>query len=125
MKSIAAALIALLCLLAPGWAQEKADGQTAVTLGTPSRGASETCVEVEIGGEKTPTLDCLNQQLKREVERVQPTGNLAPLSSSSPAPALGEFNETAMSEQYGPNWGKSVVPYRPAPLVFGNPLHHP
>lgn len=124
MKSLAAALLVLLCLAGPGWAQEKSGGTT-VTLGPRSaQPGGETCVEVEIGGEKAPTLDCLNQQLKREVERVQPTGNIPPLGAASPAPALGEFNETAMSEQYGPNWGKSAIPWRPTPPSFASPLHH-
>jgi hypothetical protein len=122
MKSPAAAILGLLFLVGPGWAQEKTAGASPVTLGPQAHTGGETCVEVEIGGEKTPTLNCLNQQLRRAVENVQPTGNIAPLGASSPAPALGEFNETAMSEQYGQNWGKSAVPYRPPPPVYGSPV---
>ena len=75
--------------------------------------AEETCVEVEIGGEKTPNLICLNQQLQKTVENAQPIGNVAPLDASSPSVRLGGYNETALKQQYGPNYGKSVVPWRP------------
>jgi len=82
--------------------------------------AEETCVEVEIGGEKTPRLSCLNQQLQKKVENVRPVPNVAPLDAGSSALSLGVLNETALKQQYGPNYGKSVVPYRPA-NSYGRP----
>jgi hypothetical protein len=88
-----------------------------VELGTTTSG-NDTCVEVEIGGQKATGLNCLNQQLKHEVDRLQATPTIAPLDARSAAVHVGGFSETAMSEQYGKNFGKSVVPFRPAPPIF-------
>lgn len=81
---------------------------------TPATSVTENCVEVEIGGEHTQKLDCINQQLKQQASHVQPIGNVPPLDAGSPAVKVHGFNETALSQQYGPNLGKSVVPYRPS-----------
>jgi hypothetical protein len=91
-------------------------------LATPPALAQETCVEVEIGGEKTPNLSCLNQHLQRQVESVRATGNIAPLDATSPSVKLGGYNETALRQQYGPNYGKSVIPWRPT-NTYGSRLH--
>jgi hypothetical protein len=93
-----------------------------LVLAIPQALAQGTCVEVEIGGEKTPNLSCLNQLLQKQVESVQATGNVAPLDASSPAIKLGGYNETALKQQYGPNYGKSVIPWRPT-ATYGNRLH--
>jgi hypothetical protein len=135
MRSFLVSLIVLSCCAVPGWAQQPADAPGGKTLGgkassdmTPTgmtlggksdSAASETCVEVEIGGERSSSLDCLNRQLKHVVDRVQPIGNIPPISASSPAVQVGGFNEAAMSQQFGPNLGKSVFPYRPPAPVFG------
>lgn len=82
-------------------------------LAAPPVLAEETCVEVEIGGERTPNLRCLNRQLQKRVESVRPIPNVAPLDARSSALSLGALNETALKQQYGPNYGKSAVPWRP------------
>ena len=82
-----------------------------VSVGTPVL-AEETCVEVEIGGEKAPNLNCLNQHLQKQVDSVRPSETIAPLDASSSAVRLGGTNETALKQQYGPNYGKSAVPWR-------------
>lgn len=89
-----------------------------VTMVPPAL-AEETCVEVEIGGEKAPNLSCLNQHLQKQVENIHPTGNIAPLDASSSSVTLGGYNETALKQQYGPNYGKSVIPWRPT-NTYGN-----
>ncbi len=76
----------------------------------------ERCVEVEIGGEST--LGCLNQRLKRQVDRVAPSINLPPLDARSPDVRVGNVNEAAVREQYGPNYGRSVIPFRPPAPVY-------
>jgi hypothetical protein len=81
---------------------------------SPPPSAAETCVEVEIGGERTQKLDCINQQLKQQARHIQPVGNVPPLDAGSPSVKLHGFNETALAQQYGQNLGKSVVPSRPA-----------
>ncbi|HTH98409.1 MAG TPA: hypothetical protein VL574_13405 [Stellaceae bacterium] len=104
----------------PAMAQEQQyHSAHGVTLGSNAHTETgEACVEVEIGGQKSTGLDCLNQKLKQATDSVQPVGNIPPVDASSPAVKVGGFNETAMQQQYGQNWGKSVVPFRPAPLVF-------
>jgi hypothetical protein len=108
-------------------AQSRADNlDEGVTLGSPRpMSQAENCVEVEVGGEKSSGWSCINQRLKAEVERVQPVGNIAPLQAGSAAVQVGGFSETAMSQQYGRNWGKSVVPFRPPASVFGHTLGMP
>ena len=93
-----------------------------LVLATAPALAEETCVEVEIGGEKTPNLSCLNQHLQHQADTVRPTANVAPLdATSSPAVKLGGYNQAGMKQQYGPNYGKSAVPWRPT-NTYGNAL---
>lgn len=94
----------------------------ALALMVASAPAEETCVEVEIGGEKAPNLSCLNQHLQKQADNVRPTANVAPLdATSSPAVKLGGYNGMALKQQYGPNYGKSVIPYRPT-NTYGSAL---
>jgi hypothetical protein len=82
----------------------------------PAAGTIDRCVEVEIGSSKS--MDCLNEQLKREVDRVNPTVNLPPIDARSPDTEVGVINIPSVHQQYGRNFGVSAVPFRPAPLVF-------
>jgi len=76
--------------------------------------ADGPCVEVEIGDDKAPTFGCLNRQFQEHVEIVRPPANVPPNGVESPAVRLGGYNQQALRQQYGPNFGKSAVPYRPA-----------
>ncbi|SEH60481.1 hypothetical protein [Magnetospirillum fulvum] len=82
-------------------------------LAPPAARAEDTCVEVEIGGEKTPNLSCLNQSLRRKAAEVRPLDTAPPLDAASPSVKTGGFNLPALKQQYGPNFGKSAQPYRP------------
>ncbi len=84
-------------------------------------GDGGSCVEVEIGGVKTPSLKCLNQRLQQQVDAVHPPQNIPPLDATSSSVKLGGYNETALSQQYGANFGKSVYPSRPV-QTYGTPL---
>lgn len=90
--------------------------------GTPpsSEFIHENCVEVEIGDAKA--FDCLNGKLRREVQRVSPLFNIAPIDTRSNDIKLGIANMPAVRQQYGRNFGNSVIPYRPAPPVYAPPL---
>jgi hypothetical protein len=80
--------------------------------GNPSPAPTfERCVDVEIGGDHA--LGCLNQKLKREVERVNPSMNLPPLDARSSDVRVGNVNEAAVRQQYGSNYGRSAFPFRP------------
>ncbi len=118
MKTIGVRIV-LSVLAMPSMAQEASkDG---VTLGG-SGPDTETCVEVEIAGQKTSGLDCLNQQIKRQVDHLLPTPTIAPLDAQSASVKVGGFSQAGMSEQYGKNFGKSVIPFRPAAPSFIQPL---
>ena len=71
------------------------------------------CVEVEIGGEPAPTLNCLNRKLKKKIDQLQLPQISAPLDARSPDTKVGIVNQPALRQQYGTNYGISVVPQRP------------
>jgi hypothetical protein len=129
MKDMATALlpgvVALVLAAAPALAQDPAGNKSGVFIGgtaTPSAPADQTCVEVEIDGQKAPAYSCINQRLQQQVEQVQPVANVPPLDASSPAVAVHGFNQTALQQQFGQNFGKSVVPFRPPAPTFNNSL---
>lgn len=94
--------------------------QGIVIGGAPAqRPTFERCVDVQIGGENA--FGCLNEKLKREVNRVNPSMNLPPLDARSSDISVGNVNEAAVREQYGSNYGKSAFPYRPAAPTFVPP----
>ena len=93
--------------------------ETIIGGGPPPPPKFQRCIEVEIGGDRE--LGCLNQQLKREVERANPSLNLPPLDARSPDVRVGNVNEAAVRQQYGSNYGRSVHPFRPPPPVFTVP----
>ena len=80
------------------------------------------CVDVEIGGEHA--FGCLNEQLKRQVERVNPGATLPPLDARSQDISIGLANTPAVQQQYGQNYGRSIVPYRPPPPVYSATWAH-
>lgn len=93
---------------------------TGAAVGTSAPVATDRCVEVEIGSSRA--MDCLNQKLKREVDRVNPTMNLPPVDARSSDTKVGVVNIPGVAQQYGRNFGVSAVPFRPAPLTFSSPL---
>jgi hypothetical protein len=124
MKNLLAGLLSVSLISVSAFAQQQYHTAHGVTLGSDaSGGTGGACVEVEIGGQKSTGLDCLNQKLKQETNNVQPIGNIPPLDASSPAVKVGGFSQTAVSQQFGQNFGKSVVPFRPAPPVFTSGIH--
>src|ERR1700730_14472922 len=88
-----------------------ADRREIIIGGGPSPAPTfERCVEVEIGSDRA--LGCLNQKLRREVDRVNPSLNLPPLDARSADVRVGNVNEAAVRQQYGSNYGRSAVPFR-------------
>jgi hypothetical protein len=67
------------------------------------------------------SLNRLNQRLKRKVDETNPVNNAPPLDARSPDTKIGVVNIPGVQQQYGQNFGKSVVPYQP-PQVFTPPL---
>jgi hypothetical protein len=93
--------------------------ETIIGGGQPPAPNFERCVDVQIGGDSA--FGCLNQKLRREVERTNPSINLPPLDARSPDVRVGNVNEAAVRQQYGSNYGRSVVPFRPPTPTFGVP----
>ncbi len=105
--------MALSVLAMPAAAQQPAPEKPEFIIGgqSPPAMPRERCVEVEIGGAKS--FGCLNQQLKREADRANPITNIAPLDAKSSDTKLGIVNLPGVQQQYGRNYGVSVVPFRP------------
>jgi hypothetical protein len=126
MKSVLLALSMFFLFSLPSWARDPASSSQSVHIEGSARApavvAAENCVEVEIGGEKAPSFACVNQRLQQEVDRLRPIANIPPLDASSPAVRVHGFNETALQQQFGQNFGKSAVPFRPRPPIFVNSL---
>lgn len=81
--------------------------------------APERCADIEPAAGKG--MDCLNQRLKREVDRVNPpTINQPPVDARSPDPKVGVINIPGVQQQYGKNFGVSAVPFRPPPAIFSS-----
>jgi hypothetical protein len=87
--------------------------------------AQTSCIEVTIDGQKAPDMSCLNQQLEQKAAAVRPTPVIAPVDAHSPSVQTGGFNQAAVAQQYGQNFGKSVQPYRPPAPVYAPPLGGP
>lgn len=138
MRRIAFALLVTIGLVSPGMAEEPVHQPSEIIIGGGSGHATNAgsaansaggagvpadptrCVEVEIGSSRS--MNCLNQKLKREVDRVSPTPNVAPIDARSPDTKTGVANVPGVAQQYGKNFGISAVPYRPAPPVYSSPL---
>jgi hypothetical protein len=90
--------------------------ETIIGGNPPSAPTFERCVDVEIGGDNA--FGCLNQKLKREVDRTNPSINLPPIDARSPDERVGNVNEAAVRQQYGSNFGRSAFPFRPPAPTF-------
>ena len=113
--------VGLLSQLARSAAEERAVLPEIIVGGTrTSQVAPERCVEVEIGSSRA--FECMNQKLKKQVDRVAPSLNLPPIDARSPDTKTGVVNIPGVQQQYGRNFGTSAVPYRPAPLQFTPPV---
>jgi hypothetical protein len=82
--------------------------------------AEQVCVDVRIGTEAS--YACLNDRLRQVANQSHFVANPAEVTVTSPAPAVGTFNQAATAERLGNAFGHSVYPQRPAPPQFPNPL---
>lgn len=78
----------------------------------PSAKGNGRCVDVEVAGRHS--YNCLNEALRATTARVSPPQIAAPLDARSADVKLGIVNLPAVQQQYGRNYGVSVMPYRPA-----------
>jgi hypothetical protein len=106
--------------LAPGPADS---GPAAGGGGGHSDGdAKNHCAETKPG--EPPPLGCINQMMKRKVDETNPVTNTPPIDAKSSDLKTGVINIPGVQQQYGKNFGNSVVPYRPPPLIYNSPLGH-
>ncbi|WP_249125353.1 hypothetical protein [Bradyrhizobium manausense] len=113
---LAACLIAIIAspvmAQAPGSANPTAQQREGTIIGgRPTGSTVQRCVDVQIGSDSA--FGCLNEQLRREVDKVNPTLNLPPIDARSSDVRVGNPNEAAIRQQYGSNYGRSATPFRP------------
>jgi hypothetical protein len=121
-------------LLASGWlaltllasgsaahAQEAAPPPVSEVTVKPPRigGATPTSQGCAAAAGAATTAGCaalrLGQAAKAAQDRAKDDPSLGVPGARSPDPALGVTTPGAVSQQFGPNFGKSVTPYRPPP----------
>ena len=84
------------------------------------------CVDVQVGNEHVPDLDCINRQFRLRAERAHDAPvQLAPIGAGSPSTAVGTANQAAAEEKMGSAFGKSAQPQRPQQPTFVSPLVKP
>jgi len=106
-----------------GIAAAQSAQQGIVLNGSPAP-AAKTCVQVEISGQSASSLNCLNQELQDQAQSAAGQGvPAAPFGAGSSSNQVGTFNQFGVAEQYGKNFGHSVIPYRPPPPVYGSGVH--
>lgn len=122
MRKIVLVSILTSAFCAPGVAEQSITPLPEILIGgeASARGTSETCVDVEIGDGRA--YNCLNQKLKRQVDRVNPNLNLPPVDARSSDIRVGVVNMPAVQQQYGRNFGISVIPFRPALPAYASPV---
>lgn len=106
-------LIGQVAAQTPGRTPDRSAERPETVIGgrPPAAPTFERCIDVEIGSDSA--FGCLNQRLRREVDRVNPSLNLPPLDAHSADVRVGNVNEAAVRQQYGANYGRSAIPYRP------------
>jgi hypothetical protein len=81
---------------------------------SPPDASHQHCVD-----KNDQSLGCLNEKLRAKVDEVNPTLTTPPIDAKSSDLKVGNVNVPAVQQQYGKNFGKSVIPYRPAPPIYG------
>jgi hypothetical protein len=93
--------------------------------GKPSGGGAAngpgaaTCTGKE--SDPAEAMRCLNQQMKGQADKVNPTINSPPIDAKSGDTKTGVINIPGVQQQYGKNFGISAAPFRPAPPSFNRP----
>lgn len=91
-----------------------------------ARTSADSCVEVVVNGERTPSYACLTQKLQptappRGADGAQP-GLASEAITQRPSNQLGLFNQAATSHRMGNTFGTSVYPQRPPVVAPSSPL---
>ena len=114
-------LLLLACTALPAQADEHT---VVVQAAAPQKG----CVEVEVNGQRAPSMSCLNEKLlpiSNTLNRQPPALSGAEATVQRPSNQLGLYNRAALEHRMGNAFGKSVTPQRPAPPPPASPLLPP
>ena len=90
-----------------------------VAAPAPATAGHQRCVDVTVGNDRS--FGCLNEKMKQQVDKVSPVMNVEPIDAKSSDTKTGVVSIPGVQQQYGQNFGRSVVPYRPPPLVYTSP----
>jgi hypothetical protein len=121
MRTVMLAVGMLTALSGPAFAQESGQLPPINVLGKRPAPTND-CSKIPAGSKQN--LDCLNRKLKQDVDHISPPSIDVPASAASPDTKIGIVNLPAVQQQYGQNYGHSVIPFRPPAPSFGTPLGH-
>ncbi|WP_244594752.1 hypothetical protein [Methylosinus sporium] len=122
MQSPILAILTAIVLAAPCHANDAAAPNGGLVIGgeAPRRAAFSTCVDVQIGNDLA--FGCLNRRLRSAVDKARPFVEAPPVDARSSDLKTGVVNMPAIRQQYGPNFGVSVIPYRMPAAHGGSPI---
>jgi len=121
LARLARCLLVALCSLSalPIAHAGSASGDTKADANAGADAGADACIDVEVNGQRTLSIQCLNEQLRPRgtADRLQTAPSLAServgaMSSNQ----LGLYNRAALINRMGSNFGRSAHPYRPAPV---------
>jgi hypothetical protein len=111
------ALTTVAVMTMPARAEDRLVLPEIVITGKPAPDVNQQrCADPTTGND--PSLGCLNERMKRTVDRVNPSLNLPPIDARSSDLKVGVANVPGVQQQYGRNFGHSVIPFRPPPPVY-------
>ena len=121
LAPIAAVVVAMVATATPAHAEDRLNLPEITIMGSPPlpEPSQKPCTD--------PTdhsMGCLNQQMKRQVDQVNPSLTVAPIDAKSPDLKVGVVNIPGVQQQYGQNFGKSAVPFRPPPPIYNSIGRH-
>jgi hypothetical protein len=102
----------------PACAQDRLNLPEITIMGSPAPPDTSQKPCAPPAGNNPPSIGCLNQQMRRQVDQVNPSLTVAPIDARSPDTKIGVVNIPGVQQQYGQNFGKSAVPFRPPPPVY-------
>jgi hypothetical protein len=89
---------------------------------------TQSCMEVEVNGERAPSYTCLTEKLQPAASSGNPATLAGPRSEAiarQPSNQLGLFNRAATSHRMGNQFGVSVHPQRPPETPRGPIIPRP
>jgi hypothetical protein len=115
---VTAAIVALVGTAIPACAQDRLNLPEITIMGSPPPPDTSHQPCADAAGSNDHSLGCLNQQMRRQVDQVNPSLNVPPIDAKSPDLKVGVVSIPGVQQQYGKNFGHSVVPFRPPPPIY-------